>query len=229
MLNAKPTSRWIAAAILCALCSAPPVGAAVKDQSRIPSDLPRVGDDTSKPPDIPGTILDPPPDIPDRPDEDDTKAPQHYDINDIPALVRIDLTVDIAKRALDAFAEIGTKYDDQGLSDYPTLEEFVAKTQAGKKLQADVIRHGFKTVGEWNTAIMNVSFSFTGLLHDQSTDIRHQIEAVQADKKLDEAKKRRIIASLNALIPTRHNMEIIKELQKLPIYQEKLNLLDAFE
>jgi len=157
----------------------------------------------------------------------DPSAP--YDINDIPALERLELTIDIAKRAIDAFADIGSRYDDKGLYDYPTLEEYVKKTEPGKQLEADVKKYGFKDVIEWNTAIMNVSFAFGSLLNDQEADIRGQIESVREDKTLSAEKKQRIIASLTALIPTKENVEIIRELQKLPIYKQKLNLLDAFE
>lgn len=221
--------------------------AAVKDQSRIPPPI-----SGKNPPNVPDSLF---PDLPDglqpsegsdvpsnapkalpdgqRPAEEEYSNPvepaEPYDINDIPALERIKLTIDIAKRAVDAFADVGSRYDDKGLYDYPTLEEYVAKTKPGKQLEADVKKHGFKDIVEWNTAIMNVSFAFGSLLEDQEADIRLQIESVKKDKSLSPEKKQRIIASLMALIPTKENIEIIKELQKLPAYQQKLNLLEAFE
>lgn len=219
-----------------------PVNAAVKDQSRI---APPTGDPLNgkAPPGKPDRLLpenfkvdEPadksyqPPNIDSQSEENRNSAPEElYDINDIPALEKLQLTLDIAKRALDAFAEVGTKYDDQGLNDYPTLKEFVDKTEPGKQLQKDVRKHGFADIVEWNTAIMNVSFAFGALLHDQKQDILHQVEAVKADKTIAADKKKRIIASLLALIPSKENIDIIRELQKLPAYQEKLHLLDAFE
>jgi len=214
----------------------PAYAAPAKDQSRIP---PPISGQT--PPKAPDTLL---PDglepdndaykpevLPDIiPGGDEFANPSEpYDINDIPALERLDLTIDIAKRAIDAFADVGSRYDDKGLYDYPTLEEYVAKTEPGKQLEADVKKYGFKDVVEWNTAIMNVSFAFGALLNDQEADILDQIEAVKKDKNLSEERKKKIIASLGALIPTKENVDVIRELRKLPIYQQKLNLLDAFE
>ena len=106
--------------------------AAFKDQSRIPS----IG--KSKPVlKNPGTLLpndlldatpDTPPLQPQNPgNEEPGQLFDAYDINDIPALIKLDLTVDIAKRAIDAFVDVGSRYDDKGLYDYPTLEEFVEK------------------------------------------------------------------------------------------------------
>lgn len=229
MLTGKTLAGLIFVVVLAAMA---PASGAVKDQSRIPLGPPSLPNNDKTTPNIPDELLKKGPDVPlqpKTPDENGTLPPEVFDLNNIPALERIDLTIDMAKRALDAFAEIGTKYDDQGLADYSTLEEYVAKTDAGKKLLAEVKKYGFKGVGEWNTAIMNVSFSFSGLLHDQKQDILHQIEAVKADKTLPDNKKKRIIASLNALIPTKENIDIIRQLMKLPVYQEKLNLLDAFE
>ncbi len=210
--------------------------AAVKDQSRIPPQI--NGQNPPKTPDslVPdgleensgGNTLEQAPENSTQ-EEDYTNPSDPYDINNIPALERIELTIDIAKRAIDAFADVGSRYDDKGLYDYPTLEEYVEKTKPGKQLEADIKKYGFKDVVEWNTAIMNVSFAFGSLLNDQETDIRDQIDTVRRDKTLTPEKKQRIIASLTALIPTKENVEIIRELQKLPVYKKKLNLLDAFE
>lgn len=216
-----------------------PTIAVVKDQSRIGS--PIIG---QKSPRVPGSLL---PDLPaeieppgagKKPsgnpyelpkDEEYSNPSEPYDINDIPTLIQLDLTIDVAKRAIDAFADIGSRYDDKGLYDYPSLEEFVAKTQPGKQLETDVKKYGFKDVVEWNTAIMNVSFAFGSLQLDQEADIRGQIQIVRADKTLSPAKKQHIVASLTALIPTKENIEIIRKLQNLPTYEQKLNLLNVFE
>lgn len=158
--------------------------------------------------------------------EDDGPA---FDINEIPALEKIELTLDVAKRAIDAFAFIGHRYDARGLIDYPTIEEFVEKTEAGKELEADVKKYGFDNITAWNTAIMNVSFGFGAVTEKQDEQIRKQIESIKKDKDLAEDKKTRIIASLNALIPSKGNIEIIKQLLADPVYKTKLQLLNAFE
>jgi len=228
-----------ASVILCSFISlvvmAGPSIAAAKDQSRISP-----ADEKSQKPKKPGFLLPddllnstpetPPLQNNEVPPPDEYKNPvAPYDINDIPALIKLDLTVDIAKRAIDAFVDVGTRYDDQGLYDYSTLEEYVKKTKPGKQLEADVKKYGFQDIVEWNTAIMNVSFAYGALIQDQEQDITIQIESVKQDKSLSREKKRRIIASLLALIPTRKNVEIIRKLNAIPTYQKKLLMLEAFE
>lgn len=235
---------WLLAALFSPTIVA--VEAAVKDQTRIPSndsDAPAKKAPGSM---LPGDFLPSSPTLepdaenpsPNKPDGDEeSKKPdtgfqdpsEPYDINDIPKLVPITLTLDIAKRAVDGFVDVGSRYDDKGLYDYKTLEEFVKKTDAGKQLEADIKKYGFKDITEWNIAIMNVSYAYGALLQNQDADIRHQIEAVEKDKSLSTEKKKHVIASLNALIPSKENVKLIKELNKLPIFREKLNLLNAFE
>jgi len=222
--------------------------AAFKDQSRISSgiDGPQIngnGIDGKQPPKAPNPLLPddlvptspdkryeaPPKKVPETGKELPLEPTNSYDINDIPILVPLALTLGIAKRALDAFADVGTRYDDKGLYDYPSLEDYVKKTTPGKQLEADVKKYGFKNIVDWNTAIMNVSFAYGALLQNQEEDIRRQIEAVKEDKSLSAEKKQQVVASLKALIPSKENIKVIQELNKLPAYQEKLNLLDAFE
>ncbi len=152
-----------------------------------------------------------------------------FNVEDIPALEQIELTLDIAKRAIDTFLQVGSKYDDKGLNDYPTLKEFVDKTDAGKQLQKEVQGNGFKDIVEWNTAIMNVSFAYSALHEDQKSDIKAQIAAVKESTKLTDDKKLRIIASLNALIPSKDNIKVLRELNELPEYSKKLEVLNVFE
>ena len=220
-----------------------PALAAFKDQSRLP--LANSGPTSKKPQNdlLPDSFLPSAPvekpkkePVPDG-DEKQTPAPltnsddpvEPYDINEIPELIPVVLTPDVAKRAIDGFADVGTRYDDKGVYDYPTLKEFVDKTEAGKQLERDIKKYGFKNIVEWNIAIMNVSYAYGALLQDQEEDIRRQIRAVEKDKTLSADRKQRVIASLNALIPSKENVKLIREINKLPIYQEKLNLLNVFE
>lgn len=239
-------SLFSAAMVVVNLHAMPPVHAAVKDQSRLGEGQPKSEKPPASSPSIPDGIFDkpsnpttidpseknlPPTEPPvEPPVEPPTEPPtEEFDIEDIPALERLDLTIDIAKRAVDAFKQVGTKYNTQGLNDYPTLKEFVEKTDAGKKLQKEVQGHGFKDIVEWNTAIMNVSFAYGALLENQEEDIKSQIAAIKESTTIDDAKKQRIIASLNALIPSKENIAIIKKLQEEPEYAKKLDLLNAFE
>jgi hypothetical protein len=89
------------------------------------------------------------------------------------------LTVDAAKRAIDAFAEVRDKYNDEGIENYNSLEAFVAETEAGKRLEADIMAHGFSDITDWNVTIMAVGFAYSAIVYDYAADLRQQIEAVR--------------------------------------------------
>ena len=218
------------------LVSSPSALAAVKDQSRITTKDAKPKETKPNNEIFPPNLLEKPPKtVPETPSSTPIGPPStpsendEFNIEDIPALERIELSLDIAKRAIDAFVDVGNKYDDKGLNDYPTLKEYVEKTNAGKELQKEVQGHGFKDIVEWNTAIMNVSFAYSALLEDQENDIKGQIAAIKESTSIDDAKKLRIIASLNALIPTKANVKIMYDLNKIPAYRKKLEMLNAFE
>ena len=141
----------------------------------------------------------------------------------------IELTSPKARKALDAFAAIRGKYDDKGLADYPTLQEFADKTEAGKRMQAEIRKFGFANVAEWNLVIMNLGFAYTSVLEGSDAEIRNQIRDAQADPKLPPEKKRKIIKALRILIPSPNNRKIAEELMNDPVYSQKLKLLDAEE
>jgi len=216
--------------------------AAVKDQSRlgaVPTQK-KPSEPTSL---IPDGLLDKKPNtdsnapLPSTPQSTPTSPPiqepvepdEEFNVEDIPAIERVELTLDLAKRAISAFAQVGTKYDDKGLNDYPTLKEFVEKTDAGKALQKEIQQHGFKDISEWNTAIMNVNFAYGALIEDPTHGVQDQIKEVRESTTIPDDKKLRIIASLNALIPPKSNIEIIRQLNMLPEYRKKLNLLNPSE
>lgn len=224
--------------------------AAVKDQSRLPA--PQTSPlDTKNPSPIPDELLEKSPNsqsenplplapktlpktVPEaEPETAPIKEPvephEGFDIEDIPAIEQIALTLDIAKRAINAFAQVGTRYDDKGLNDYPTLKEFVEKTDAGKALEKEIQQHGFKDIVEWNNAIMNVNFAYGALIEDPTHEIQQQIQEVRESTTLTDKKKLRIIASLNALIPPKSNIKIIRQLNDIPEYRKKLNLLNPTE
>lgn len=160
---------------------------------------------------------------------DETVPPDVLPSDDIPAVETVELTVDAAKRALDAFAEVHNKYDDEGIENYDTLEEFVDRTEAGKRLETDIKAHGFADITEWNTTIMSVGFAYSAVVLDQEEDVRQQIEDVRADESLDEAARARLIASLSALLPSANNRKVVAELMDDPVYRDKLRLLEEEE
>ncbi|MGE0210913.1 MAG: hypothetical protein AB7S41_04390 [Parvibaculaceae bacterium] len=199
--------------------ASPPAGwALTKDQSRIEEN------DSSGP-----HILDSMPETPSRAPEPTPEEPPVLEPDDVPAIATVELTDDSARRAIDGFAAVNDRYNDRGLDEYDTLEEFVEKTDAGKELEAEIKKFGFPNITQWNTTIMAVSFAYSALDEAQEKSVREQIEEVRADKTLDESTRTRMIASLNALIPSTNNKEIVRKLTQEPAYAEKLKLLEEGE
>jgi hypothetical protein len=139
------------------------------------------------------------------------------------------LTIDTAKRALDALAEVRDKYTTEGIENYLTLEEFVAETEAGKRLEADIMVHGFANITDWNVAIMAVGFAYSAIIYDYAADLRQQIEDVRNDASLDAEMRAQLVAGLTALMPSRANRIVVQALLDDPIYRDKLRLLQEEE
>lgn len=198
--------------------SLPDATALTKDQSRIEEY------DSSGP-----HVLDSMPDSPTTTPDTTTGEPPVLEPDDVPAIATVELTEDSARRAIDGFAAVNDRYNDKGLDEYDTLEEFVEKTDAGKELEAEIKKFGFAGITQWNTTIMAVSFAYAALDEGQERSVREQIDEVRADKTLDESTRTRMIASLNALIPSTNNKEIVRKLASDPAYIDKLKLLEEGE
>jgi hypothetical protein len=140
-----------------------------------------------------------------------------------------DLTVDAAKRAIDAFAEVRDKYNDAGMENYESLEDFVAETQAGKQLESDVREFGFSDIGEWNETIMLVGIAYSAFVYDYAADLRQQIREIRDDPTIDDDMRAQLIAGLNALLPSTHNRIVMQELFNDQAYRDKLRLLEEEE
>jgi hypothetical protein len=150
-------------------------------------------------------------------------------LGDIPEIKTVELTLDVAKRALDTYLAVKEKYKDADLESYDNLQDFVDKNEEGKAFEVDIKAAGFASVDEWNTAITTLGFAYTGVIDDPTGDIKLQIEDIQADNSIAQDMKDRMIASLNAMIPSDNNRKIAAELMKDPAYAEKLKALDAAE
>jgi hypothetical protein len=171
-----------------------------------------------------GDLDDPPTDAP------DYTMPAEMPSSEISqAAESVVLTIDTAKRALDAFAEVRDKYTTEGIENYMTLEEFVAETEAGKRLEADIMAHGFANITDWNVAIMAVGFAYSAIIYDYAADLRQQIEEVRNDASLDEEMRAQLVAGLTALMPSRDNRIVVQALLDDPIYRDKLRLLQEEE
>lgn len=146
-------------------------------------------------------------------------------LGEIPAIETVELTPDLAKRALDAYIMVREKYKDANLEEYENLQDFVDGTDEGKKFEADIKSFGFADVNEWNTAVTSVGVAYSSIVDDQSADIRQQIEDVKKDDAIAQDMKDRMIASLNAMIPSANNKSVVEELMKDAATGEKLKLL----
>jgi hypothetical protein len=157
--------------------------------------------------------------------EEETIPPGGMTLGEVPPAQTIELTLDIAKKAVDAFVLVRDKYADSPIYQYETLEEFVQKTTEGKTFDADIKAFGFATVGEWNVAISTVGLTYTAVSDGPEYGIAAQIEEIKADTAIAQDMKDRMIASLASLIPSENNKKVVTELMKEQDYQEKLKLL----
>jgi hypothetical protein len=134
---------------------------------------------------------------------------------------KVELTEDIARRAIDAFILVEQKYPETFA--YTSYEDFVAKDKAGKAFENDIKSLGFSTVGAWKAAIDTVGDTYQ--IISEGADIETQIEEVKADKTLPQVEKDRILSSLTPFMQSENNKNVIDLLLKDPIYGEKLRLL----
>ncbi|MBM3520628.1 MAG: hypothetical protein FJX63_07660 [Alphaproteobacteria bacterium] len=217
-------------ALLLALALSSPVClAASKDQSRI---LPGEAATSSETPlDLPGAdatpgadqtdLTEPDPDA----DSDDGLDSGDVSLGEIPEIRSVELTVDTAKRSLDAYALIKSKYAESGLDEADNLQDFVDNDPRGQEFATDIKAAGFTSADEWDVTIRSVSFAYDGVVDDASAEIEQQIKEIDADTQLAKDLKDRMISSLKAMVPSANNRTVISELMKDTSYLEKLKLL----
>lgn len=154
---------------------------------------------------------------------------EDFSMGDIPVVETIELTTDVARRALDAYVLVSDKYKDAALENYENLQDFVDQAPQGKAFEADIKAAGFATVNEWNTAITTLSFAAANISDAETNDIRLQIEELKTDTEMAQDMRDRMIAALNAMIPSENNKKVVAELKQDPAYAEKLKLLETEE
>lgn len=159
----------------------------------------------------------------------DQSGEEDLNLGEIPDLKSIELTDDIAKRALDTYLLVREKYRDADLESYDDLQEFVDKNERGKEFEIDVKAAGFASVNDWNVAITTLGFAYSGVLDDPTADIKQQIDEIQNDNSIAQDLKDRMIASLNAMIPSENNKKVVADLMADPAYKEKLAEFDSAE
>ena len=163
------------------------------------------------------------------PATDEQISPDDMSLGEIPVVETMELTDSIAKRAIDVYVLVKEKYKDADLEQYENLQDFVDQNVQGKAFDADIKAAGFASVNDWNLAITTAGFAYTGVVDDQSADIKLQVEEITADTELAQDMKDRMIASLTAMIPSDNNRKVIQALIDDPAYAEKLKQLDTEE
>ena len=159
----------------------------------------------------------------------DGTTPDDLSLGQIPEIETMELTVDIARRSIDSYTLVKTKYESADLESFENLQDFVDQSPEGKNFEADIKAAGFANVNDWNLAITSLGFAYTGVTDDQSVDIGQQITEIEGDAELAQDMKDRMIASLKAMIPSDNNKQVVRELMKDPAYVEKLKQLDIEE
>ncbi|MCA3561289.1 MAG: hypothetical protein IOC82_09720 [Aestuariivirga sp.] len=150
-------------------------------------------------------------------------------LGEIPTIETMELTPELAKRALDSYIMAKTKYADTNLDQYENLQDFVDQTPDGKKFEADVKAAGFANVSDWNLAVTTLGLTYSSVTDDQTSDLEQQIKEVEDDTELAQDMKDKMVKALKALIPSDNNKKVIQELMNDPVYGPKLKQLDIEE
>jgi hypothetical protein len=163
--------------------------------------------------------------------EEDGDSPdnQELSLGEIPIIETMELTPDIAKRALDSYIAAREKFVNSDLEQFENLQDFVDQTEEGKAFEADIKAAGFANVTDWNLAITTLGLTYGSIVDDQTPDLLLQIEEVQQDTEMAQDIKDRMVKALKALIPSDNNRKVVEDLLNDPVYGEKLKLLDIEE
>ncbi len=137
----------------------------------------------------------------------------------------IELTPDMAKRAIDGFVKLKQTYQDTDIAEYESLEQFVTEADEGPALEKDIKSFGFATVGEWNIAITSVSFAYAALSGTHEDEINQELENIKNEVDLEETMKKSLIEGLKSMLPSDNNKKVVSDLNKQTEWAEKLKLL----
>jgi len=150
-------------------------------------------------------------------------------IDDQAPVESTELSLDAARRALDAYAAMRAKYSDEGLTGDQTLEQYAVSGAAGRRFAADIAAFGFHSVDEWNRVIASLGFALDAVVDDTEFRLRAEIARLKADTSMPARQRNRLIASLRAQIPSENNKVIVRQLILDPLYRDKLALLAVYE
>jgi hypothetical protein len=216
------------AALLC-LPAQRPATAEVMAQSASPLEVPAAPSPPSAMPPA-STPEESPPAMQGMEGEDgDSPDNQELSLGEIPLIETIELTPDLARRALDSYIAAREKFVNSDLDQFENLQDFVDQTEDGKAFEADIKAAGFANVTDWNLAITTLGLTYGSIVDDQTPDLLLQIEEVQQDTEMAQDIKDRMVKALKALIPSDNNRKVVEELFSDPVYSGKLKLLDIEE
>ena len=161
--------------------------------------------------------------------DDEGTSPDELSLGEIPVIETMELTPDIARRALDSYLSTKEKYSDTDLEQYENLQDFVDQTPEGKNFEADIKAAGFANVADWNLAITTLGVIYGSVIDDQTPDLLQQIQEVEQDTELAQDIKDRMIKALKAMIPSGNNKKIVEDMMADAVYGPKLKQLDIEE
>jgi hypothetical protein len=183
------------------------------------------GQPQSEPPAQGEDLTEPPPPNADQDGDTEETSPDDLSFGEIPDVTVIELTQDIARRAVDTLALVKDKYKDSNLENYENWQDFVDQTDDGKRFEADIKAAGFTTVDEWNVAITTVGFAYSAIIDNSTNELEAQIADIEKDASIAQDLKDRMIKGLRAMIPSENNKRIVQAMIDDPAYTEKLKLL----
>ena len=161
-------------------------------------------------------------------DDGDTPT-DDLSLGEIPTIETMELTPEIARRALDSYITAKDKYADSDLDQYENLQDFVDQTEDGKKFEADIKAAGFANVSDWNLAVTTLGLTYGTVTDDTTGELEQQIREVEEDTELAQDMRDKMVKALKALIPSDNNKKIIEDMLADPVYGPKLKQLDIEE
>jgi hypothetical protein len=198
-------------------------------QATTPLEVPAAPAPSATPAPAPPVAPTSPAPAPDAEDDSGDTPNEELSLGEIPIIETMELTPDIAKRALDSYIAAREKFVNSDLELYENLQDFVDQTPEGKAFEADIKASGFANVNDWNLAITTLGLTYGSVVDDQTPDLLLQIEEVKQDTEMAQDIKDRMVKALQALIPSDNNRKVIEDLLNDPIYGPKLKLLDIEE
>jgi hypothetical protein len=160
-------------------------------------------------------------------EESDDQSMGEVSIGEIPVVQTTELTAEITRKAIDAYVMVREKYKDADLENYEDLQEFVDQNKDGKAFEADIKAAGFANVNDWNLVIVTASLAYANIVDEQTDEINQQIDDIKNDTELAQDMKDRLIASMQALIPSENNKKVVEGIIADPAYAEKIKQLEV--